>query len=172
MSDDSMNLYSLSKAEQAALLARLALAWDGQWFLKAYEEYGWEGAARLNTRVRHAFGRIEMRLLLRALGKRQADDLGDAARVLQTYYGQVLAEGFAGEFQVARDRVHIWVTACAALAGARRAGLERHDQACLGCPELFRVYFETLLPGQTAEVEVMEQMGYGAGRCRYAVRMR
>jgi hypothetical protein len=27
------------------MLALLAMAWDGQWFLKVYDEYGWEAAA-------------------------------------------------------------------------------------------------------------------------------
>jgi hypothetical protein len=163
--------YTLSDAEKARLLGRLALAWDGQWFLKAYEECGWEIAARLNARVRRAFGRIEMAFLLRALGKRRAENVADAARVLQTYYGGVLAEGFRGEFQVEESAVYVTVTECAALAGSKRAGLDRHDQACIGCPELFRAYFEKLLPGHDVEVETLGQMGYGAERCRYVVRV-
>jgi hypothetical protein len=162
--------YRIADAARADLLARLALAWDGQWFLKLYEECGWETAVRVNTRVRHAFGRIEIRLLLRVLGKRRADDLQDAARVLRTYYEEVLTAGFDGEFRVEGNALHISVSECAALAGSKRAGLERHDQACVGCPELFQVYFETLLPDHGAEIKVLEQMGYGAGRCRYVVR--
>jgi hypothetical protein len=164
--------YSLSDAKKARLLARLALAWDGQWFLKAYDEGGWELATQLNTRVRHAFGRIEMVLLLRTLGKRRATSPEDAAKMLGTYYGEVLAEGFEGDFQVERETLHVSVKECAALTGSIRANLDRHDQACLGCPELFRIYLETLLPNHTAEVTVLEQMGYGAERCRYEVRVK
>jgi len=162
--------YHLSGEEKAQLLARLALAWDGQWFLKTYQECGWEIASKLNTQVRHAFGRIEMRLLLRALGKRSATDIEDAARVLQAYYADVLQSGFKGEFQVQENAVHVSVTECAALAGSKRASLERHDQACIGCPQLFHVYFDTLLPGRSSiEVEILQQMGYGAERCCYVV---
>lgn len=163
--------YVLSDAEKAKLLARLALAWDGQWFLKAYDEGGWELATRLNTRVRHAFGRIEALLLLRTLGKRHADDLEDAVQVLATYYREILTEGFDGEFWIEDGAVQVRVKECAALEGSKRARLERHDQACLGCPGLFRVYFETLLPGHTAQVESLEQMGYGGESCRYVVRV-
>lgn len=147
------------------------MAWDGQWFLKVYEEYGWETAAQLNARVRKAFGRIEMLLLLRTLGKRRAEDLEDVARVLQTYFEEVLTAGFSAEFWAEGDTVHFSVTECAALAGSKRAGLERHDQACLDCSGLVRVYLETLLPGHTAEVETVGQMGYGAERCQYVVRV-
>lgn len=167
-----MQPYRLSEGQKARLLARLAMAWDGQWFLKACETYGWEAAAQLNARVRHAFGRIEMRLLLRTLGKPRADNLADVAQLLQTYFAEVLRAGFQGAFQVEGESLHLRVTECAALAGARRAGLERHDQACVGCPDLFRIYLETLLPGQAVQVEVLEQMGYGADQCRYVMRVR
>ncbi len=156
----------LSDAKKVAMLGRLALAWDGQWFLKVYDEYGWDAAARINARVRHAFGRIEMRSILRALGKRRAESLEEGCRILQIYF-DLLGPGFQGEFQVDDSHASVTVRRCAALAGARMANLERHDQACIGCPGLFRVYFETLLPGYAVEVETVEQMGYGAEQCRY-----
>ena len=72
-----MEQYTIPPEERAHLLALLTMAWDRQWFLKIHDEYGWEEAARLNTSVRAAFGRIEMRRMLRTLGKRAADDLED-----------------------------------------------------------------------------------------------
>jgi len=152
------------------MLALLAMAWDGQWFLKVYDEYGWQAAVRLNTRVRAAFGRFEMRRMLRALGKRTADDLKDAARIIQAYFREVLAAGFDAEFAGEGDQVEITVTRCAALSGSKRAGLERHDQACIACRGLWLAYFEVLLPDRPVEVEVKEQMGYGAPRCRIIMR--
>ena len=128
------------------------MAWDGQWFLKVYDECGWEVAARLNARVRAAFGRIEMRRMLRALGKRAADDLEDAARIIRTYFREVLAAGFDAEFSVERERIGVTVTRCAALSGSRRAGLERHDQACVACLGLWQTYVEVLLPDASRTV--------------------
>lgn len=168
---DLPGAYNLPDAERARMLARLALAWDGQWFLKVYEEAGWETAARLNAQVRQAFGRIEMLMLLRALGKRQADDPADAALLLAAYFDQVLAAGFRGQFRAEGDSVHVTVTECAALDGSRRAGLERTDQACVACAGLLRVYFETLLRGCTAEVHTVAQMGSGAECCQYVVQL-
>ncbi len=191
--------YAISAEDKARMLALLAMAWDGQWFLKTYDEYGWEAATRLNARVRAAFGRIEMRRMLRALHKRTADDLEDAARIIQLYFQEVLAAGFDAEFafegkqadvadegadvdvrdvfqagrtpEPAFHLMEVTVTRCAALAGARRAGLERHDQACVACRRLWHAYLEVLLPDTAVDVEVVKQMGYGASMCRFVIRV-
>ena len=164
-----MEQYVILPQKKARMLALLAMAWDGQWFLKVCDEYGWEAAARLNAQVRAAFGRIEMRRMLRALGKPAADDLEDAVRIIQTYFRQVLAAGFDAKFTVEENRIGITVTRCAAFSGSRRAGLERHDQACIACPGLWQAYFEVLLPDTLVEIKVKEQMGYDAPKCRFVV---
>jgi hypothetical protein len=178
-----MEQYVISAEDKARMLALLAMAWDGQWFLKTYDEYGWEAAARLNARVRAAFGRIEMRRMLRALNKRTADDLADAARIIQIYFQQVLAAGFDADlavrcgshvgrtFRSASHVMEVTVTRCAALSGARRAGLERHDQACVACRGLWHAYLEVLLPDTPVDVEIVEQMGCGASRCQFVIRV-
>ena len=163
--------YPIPPEKRARMLALLTMAWDGQWFLKVCDEYGWEAATRLNARVRVAFGRIEMRRMLRALGKRAADDLEDAARIIFTYFQEVLAAGFRAEWVVGKNQAEVTVARCAALSGARRAGFERHDQACIACLGLWQVYFEVLLPGMPVEVEVKEQMGDGALECRVVIHM-
>jgi hypothetical protein len=170
-----MEQYAVSPEKRARMLALLAMAWDGQWFLKVYDEYGWEAAARLNARVRAAFGRIEMRRMLRALGKRAADDLEDAVQIIMAYFRDVLAAGFDAEFTSEGDRAEITVTRCAALTGAKRArtrmpGLERHDQACIACQGLWHAYFDVLLPDTPAEVGMREHMGCGAPRCTIVIR--
>jgi hypothetical protein len=161
--------YAIPPEKKARMLALLAMAWDGQWFLKVYDEYGWEAATRLNVRVRAAFGRIEMRRMLRALGKRAADDLEDSAKIIRSYFQEVLAAGFDAEFVVEDDRVEVTVTRCAALSGSKRAGLERHDQSCIACPGLWHAYFEVLLPGTPIEIEMERQMGRGASSCHVTI---
>jgi hypothetical protein len=165
-----MEQYIISPEERAHLLALLAMAWDGQWFLKVHAEHGWEEASRLNASVRAAFGRIEMRRMLRALGKRAADDLEDAVQIIHTYFQQALAAGFDAEFDVTKDRAEIAVMRCAALRGSKQAGLERHDQSCIACRGLWQAYAEVLLPETFTQVEVKEQMGRGASRCHIVVR--
>jgi hypothetical protein len=167
--------YAVPPEKRARMLALLAMAWDGQWFLKVYDAYGWEAAARLNARVRAAFGRIEMRRMLRALGKRAADDLEDAVQIIMAYFQGVLAAGFDAAFTSEGNRAEITVTRCAALAGAKRArtgvqGLERHDQACIACQGLWHAYFDVLLPDTPVEAELKEFMGHGALRCRILIR--
>ena len=167
--------YAISPEKRARLCALLAMAWDGQWFLKVYDEYGWDAAVRLNARVRAAFGRIEMRRMLRALGKQAAVDLEDAIQVILVYFQDVLAAGFDAEFAIEGDRAVITVTRCAAHLGSKRAriktrGQERHDQACIACRGLWHAYFEVLLPDSPVEVDLKEQMGHGAPRCHIAIR--
>ena len=161
--------YTIAPEARARMLALLAMAWDGQWFLKVYDEYGWDAAARLNARVRAAFGRIEMRRMLRALGKQAAADFEDAVRIIMAYFRNVLAAGFDAELTCDQDRAEITVSRCAAYAGSSRAGLERHDQACVACRGLWQAYFEVLLPDTPVGIELKEQMGCGAPRCRIAI---
>ncbi|HET89500.1 MAG TPA: hypothetical protein ENN99_01985 [Chloroflexi bacterium] len=153
------------------MMALLAMAWDGQWFLKVYEEFDWETAARLNARVRAAFGRIEMRRMLRALGKPAADDVEDGVRIILTYFQEVLAAGFDADFTVEGDRVQVTIIRCAALLGCQRAGLERYDQACMACQGLWQAYFEVLLPHSPVRTRAQEMMGHGASRCHILIDM-
>ncbi len=159
----------ISPEVKARMMALLAMAWDGQWFLKVYEEFDWETAARLNARVRAAFGRIEMRRMLRALGKPAADDVADGVRIILTYFQEVLAAGFDADFTVEGGQAQVTVTRCAALLGCQRAGLERHDQACIACRGLWQVYFEVLLPDRAIRTRVREMMGHGANRCHILI---
>lgn len=162
-------LVKIPLEKKARMLPLLAMSWDGQWFLKTCEEYGWEEAARLNAQVRVAFARIEMKTMLRALGKRAASDLADAVQIIYTYFKEVLAAGFDAEFAVEKKRAEITVTRCAAFSGAKRAGLKRHDQACIACQGLWPVYFQVLLPDTPVKVELKEKMGYGAPKCHIAI---
>ena len=167
-----MEQYTIPPEERARLLVLLTMAWDGQWFLKVHDEYGWEEAARLNASVRAAFGRIEMRRMLWTLGKQAANDLEDAAQIIHTYFQQVLAAGFDAQFDITKDKAEIAVTRCAALAGSKQAGLERYDQSCIACEGLWQAYAEVLLPNTSTQVEAKEQMGCGASKCHIVVRTR
>ncbi len=162
--------YRLSDAEQAQMLRKLILYWDGQWFLKTTEAIGLDAAIALNARVRASFGRIEMRLLLKALGKSQADDLADALHLLETYAEAFLAKGIRAEFaSLGSDRAEVIVRRCAAYEGARQAALARADQACVACETLWQVWLETLLPGIQAEVEYPMRQGKGDPICRFVL---
>lgn len=161
-------LYELSPAAGPALLTRLLMAWDGQWYLKVYERFGWEVATELNARVRADYGRIEMRSVLRALGKRRADDLADAVRVLRSYY-QLYGAAFEAAYQPSETQVDVVVSQCAALEGSKRARLERHDQACIACEKLWPAWFRALMPGHEFSLEIKGRMGHGTPRCHFTI---
>jgi hypothetical protein len=40
MRRQAVERYAIPPEKQARMLALLAMAWDGQWFLKVYDEYG------------------------------------------------------------------------------------------------------------------------------------
>jgi hypothetical protein len=162
------DLYQFPPEVKSALLTRVLMAWDGQWYLKVYGRFGWDVATELNALVRADYGRTEMRSVLRALGKRRADDLTDAVRVLRSYY-QLYGEAFAAMYQVGETQVEIIVSQCAALEGSKRARLERVDQACVACETLWPAWFRALLPGSQFALDIEGRMGLGAPRCHFTV---
>ncbi len=164
------NPYRLSDADQAAMLRKLMLYWDGQWFLKTVEVFGLEEAVALNARVRASFGRIEMRLMLKAVGKSQAHDLGDALHLLETYAQTFMANRLRAEFSaLGSDRAEVIVRRCAAYEGAKHAGLNRTDQACVACEGLWEAWMGVLLPESQVEVEYPQRQGMGDPICRFVL---
>jgi hypothetical protein len=166
------NSYTLSDAEQVQMLRRLILYWDGQWFLKTAETFGLEAAIDLNARVRTSFGRVEVRTLLKAVGKPRADDLPDAMRLLETYADAFLGKALRAEFTLLdAGRAEVIVHRCAAYEGAKLAGLPRQDQACIACETLWDAWLETLLPDATTDVEYPMRQGKGDPHCRFLIQV-
>ena len=163
--------YEIPHEVRAQVMAGLALAWDGQWFLKVNDRFGWDTAAEVNVRTRHAFGRLEMRSTLQALGKTKADDLQDALDVWQAYFRMFGADRgvFAGDYAIEGDTLTVTVHKCAAWEGAKRARLEKNVQACLPCEQLGQIWFSSLLPGHEVRQETIARMGFGAPRCGFRV---
>ena len=166
-------LYPLPEAEQARMLGKLMLFWDGQWFLKTVEAFGLDAAIELNAQVRTSFGRIEMRSLLRAVGKRAADDLADAVRLLQTYAQAFMGDRLRAEFKVIDEHhVEVIVRRCAAYEGAKLAALPRQDQACVACETLWNAWLETLLPEGSWDVQFPMRQGKGDAFCQFLIALR
>jgi hypothetical protein len=170
MSDAPSERYPLSDSQQVQLLRKLMLYWDGQWFLNAADAFGLAAAIELNARVRASFGRIEMRLLLKAVDKSRADDLADAIRLLQTYAQTFMGSTLRSDFEVlAPARAETIVHRCAAYEGAKLAALSRYDQACVACETLWPAWFEVLLPGCAIEVRYPQRQGKGDRICRFVI---
>ena len=164
--------YALSDAQQAQMLRKLMLFWDGQWFLKSVETFGLGPAINLNARVRASFGRIEMRALLKVLHKRQADDLADALRLLMTYTQAFMGDGLSATLALTGPAcAEITIRHCAAYEGAKRADLPRADQACLACETVWDAWLETLLPGTRVDVQYPLRQGRGDPHCLFLVQI-
>ena len=148
-----MELYPLPDETKVSMLRKLALFWDGQWFLRAVDMFGLESAMELNAAVRNSFGRIEMRTILKAVGKKKADDLADALRIIATHTELLLGPGAKADYLLDQDRARIIVRRCAAFEGAKRANLERHDQACVTCETLWDTWLGVLLPETDIDVQ-------------------
>lgn len=166
-------LYSLSDAQQARMLGKLMLFWDGQWFLKTVDTFGLDAAIELNARVRTSFGRIEMRSLLKAVGKPAADDLADAVRLLETYAKVFMQDRLRAEFTALDDHhAEVVVRRCAAYEGAKRAALPRQDQACIACETLWNAWLEALLPDTAWDVQYPMRQGKGDPFCQFLITQR
>ena len=164
--------YQLSDRDQIKMLRKLLLYWDGQWFLKTFEAVGLEAAIDLNARVRAAFGRIEMRMLLKMLGRSHAQDLRDAVGMLKTYAGLFFGNTLRSEFVLLDNSTgQVTVHRCAAYEGAKRAGLDRSDQACVACETLWSAWLATLLPEEHVTVELPQRMGKGDPTCQIVIRV-
>ncbi len=149
-------------------LGRLMLAWDGQWFLKTAEACGLEKAVEINAKVRVSFGRIEMREVLRALGKERADSMEEAIEIIEIYSRAFMGEGLMAEWEQDDNGVNLKVVRCSPQAGAARAGL-RPDTPCIACAELWHVWFSSLLPGTHWKTTIQEALGRGAPACRICI---
>jgi len=158
----------LSPEKAAAMLGRLMLAWDGQWFLKTAQSCGLEKAVELNARVRRSFARIEVREYLRASGRGPASSLAEAADLLMDYSRAFLGDGMDGSWIVAGDGADIVVTRCRPQEGAARAGL-KPDTPCVACEGLWAAWLESILPGSSWTTRIGSCMGRGARRCEIRV---
>lgn len=164
-----MELYPLPDAYKVKMLRKLALFWDGQWFLNSVEMFGLEEAIALNAAVRTAFGRIEMRTMLKAAHKKEADDLTDAVSMIATHTDLLLGPGVRANYEVEDRRARVVVRRCAAFEGAKRANLARQDQACVTCETLWDAWFKVLLPATKISVEYPQRQGMGDAICEFLI---
>jgi hypothetical protein len=164
-----LDLYPITDARKAKMLRKLALYWDGQWFLNSVQKFGLDEAIELNAIVRNAFGRIEMRIMLQTVGKKQADDLPDALRMIATHADLLLGSSAKVDYQVGDGSARILVHRCTVFEGAKRANLPRHDQACVTCETLWETWFQALLPEARITVRYPQRQGKGAPICEFIV---
>jgi predicted hydrocarbon binding protein len=111
--------------------------------------------------------------MLKAVGKKEADSLADAMRLLETYLSVLMGNRLRATFGVLSDaEATVTVTRCAAFEGARRVSLPRVDQACVACEGLWPAWLDVLLPGRTIAVEFPMRQGKGDRHCEFHIDVR
>ncbi len=152
-------MYEINQNKQLEVIRWLMYAWDGQWVSRTTAVYGPTEASKLDTRVRGAFGKVEMKALLALLGKKQADNLEDAAEMLKTYFGLMFGErGFQGRFlPVAAapsggTRLQVEVSRLIALDSLKKVAQAAGEKPDLACELLWQSWLDTLLPQSQLEV--------------------
>ncbi len=152
-------MYDINLEKQLEVVRWLMYAWDGQWVSRTNAIYGPTEASKLNGRVRNAFGKIEMKALLALLGKKQADNLADAAEMLKSYFKLAFGDrGFQGNFQSVQAapsgaaRLQIEITRLTALDTLKKVAQAAGENPDLACETLWNSWLEALLP--EAQIQV------------------
>jgi hypothetical protein len=136
-----LELYPLADTDKVKMLRKLALFWDGQWFLHSVERFGLEEGIALNA----------------------------AVRMIATHTDLLLGPGVRASYEVEAHRARVVVRRCAAFEGAKRANLARQDQACVTCETLWDAWFEALLPSTKISVRYPQRQGMGAAVCEFLI---
>jgi len=157
--------YLLDSSSKVRMLQKLALAWDGQWFLKTSEKCGIDEAVALNQKVARACQRLVARMSLEAWKVEKAADFEDAGRMVRALLEWSLGSLWKTDFKIAKDSIRIEVYLCPVFEGAKQANLERTDQACLNCAEAWSVWFDAFLSGQEVKVAHLSKMSEGSRSC-------
>ncbi|MGB3905950.1 MAG: hypothetical protein WBB22_13620, partial [Anaerolineae bacterium] len=111
----------------------------------------------------------EMRTMLKAVGKKEADDLPDALRMIATHTDLLLGPGVKADYQMGDDMARILVHRCAVFEGAKRANLPRQDQACVTCETLWEAWIQVLLPEDNLTVQYPMRQGKGDPVCEFII---
>ena len=157
--------YMLDHSSKVRMLQNLALAWDGQWFIKTSEQFGTDQATTLNQTVGKSIQRIVARMSLKAWKKEEAVDFEDAGHMIRSMLDWSQGRFWEANFEIAKESIHIEVARCPFYEGAKQAKLERTDQACVNCADAWSTWIDAFLPGQKTNVTHLSKMSGGSTTC-------
>ncbi len=167
-------MYQIDPTKQTEILRWLMYAWDGQWLGRTAAVYGPAEASKINSKVRSAFGKIEMKALLALVGKKQAANLADAAELLKTYFELAYGErGFAGHFLPVEAapggnaRLQIEVRKLTPFDALKKVAQAAGEDPAAICEMLWTTWLETLLP--EADLQVTLRPNSTAGGDLYQI---
>jgi len=157
--------YILDSSNKTRMLQRLTLAWDGQWFMKTSEKFGTTEAITLNQTVGKSVQRIVARMSLKEWKLDKAVDFEDAGRMIRGMLDWSQGHFWKTNLEIAKGSINIEVLRCPLYEGAKQANLERIDQACLNCEDVWSIWLDTLLPGQKVSVTHLSRMSEDSNNC-------
>jgi hypothetical protein len=172
MNDEgSLILSELSQDKQLDILRWLLGAQEGQWLLRTAAAYGAVESLKLYAKVRSAQAKAEIKAMLALYGKTKAENLYDAAQILENYLKTVYDQrGWQGTFKPTATeannngtaRIEIEVSRFVPLENAKKIGQTAPEALALMCDSLWGGWFEALLPD--AELHVSSQIAGTNGR--------
>ena len=159
-------MYEIDQSKGIEVLRWLMYSWDSQWLSRTGAVYGPAEASKINSRVRSAFGKVEMRTLLALLGKKQADGLADAAEMLKAYFGLVFGpRGFEGQIKpveagpTGSPRLQVEVKRLMPFDALKKAAQAAGESPATACELLWTGWMETLLPEAHIQVTLRSAGG-------------
>jgi hypothetical protein len=89
--------------------------------------------------------------------------------MIATHAEVLLGPGVRADYLLEQDQARIIVRRCAAFEGAKRANLERTDQACVTCETLWDTWVQSLLPESDIAVRYPQRQGMGDPVCEFII---
>jgi hypothetical protein len=150
-------LYEIKPERQLELLRWLISFQDAQWLVKTSAVLGGAEALKLNSKVRNALGKTEMKAVLALVGKSKADNLADAFEILKTFLNLAYGErGWRGEFRLFSDhQAEIEVSSWLLTDNLRKATNPGIEAFSFAVEALWNNWFEMLLPDTHVEISSM-----------------
>jgi len=147
-------LYEIKPERQLELLRWLISFQDAQWLIKATAALGSSDALKLNSKVRNALAKTEMKAILALVGKSKADNLADAFEILKTFLSLVYGErGWKGEFRLFSEyQAEIEVSSWSLTDTLRKATNSGTEAFSFAVEMLWNGWFEMLLPDTHVEI--------------------
>lgn len=156
-------MYQINEDKQLEILRWLLGAQEGQWLVRAAAVYGAPESLKLSGKVRVAQAKAEMKAMLTLVGKAKAEDLADAAKILETFLLMVYGErGWSGTLRVmateatnnGTGRLEIEAVRCPPIDNAKKVGQAAPEALASLCDAVWSSWFEVLLPDYELYVAV------------------
>ncbi|MDY7033824.1 MAG: hypothetical protein SVY10_18170 [Thermodesulfobacteriota bacterium] len=98
---------SLSPEQREKILQNLMVLWDGRWFLKTVEKFGFNAATELNLAITKSFGKTEMKLLLAETHFGEIKNIEDFKAIMDIFADLCFPDMQKYEFQIVDENTFL-----------------------------------------------------------------